>query len=83
MTSVTNSLVSNSITNDQPKKLSNDPRMIQLPDLGPDLALEDSVLRNVKAAWEKIVGEDVEAGFMIFEDREGMGDEDEGDDDGF
>ena len=83
MTSVANPLVSNSITNDQSKNLSNDPRMIQLPDLGPDLALEDSVLRSVKAAWERIVGEDVEAGFMIFEDREGMGDEDEGDDDGF
>lgn len=71
---------SNSIRDDLPSNLSNDSRIIQLPCLGPDLALEDSVLRNVKAAWERIVGEERGDGFMIFEDREGMGDEDEGDD---
>ena len=46
-------------------------RVIILPDLGPEVALEDSVLREVEAAWEKIVVEEGkgEGGFMVFEDR--------------
>ncbi len=51
--------------------------MLSLSDLGPDLALEDSLLTNVKEAWEKIVGEETGEGFLIFNDREG---EDEDDD---
>lgn len=44
-------------------------RVIILPELGPDIALEDSVLREVETAWEKIVGEEKGEGFMLFEDR--------------
>ena len=56
--------------------LSLDDHVIQLPDLGSGLALEDDVLKQVKAAYEKIMGEG--KGFMIFEDREGTGDDGEG-----
>lgn len=50
-------------------------QIIILPDLGPDLAVDDSLLDNVKDAWEKIVGEEKGDGFMVFEDREGLSDE--------
>lgn len=53
-------------------------QIILLPDLSPNLAVEDSLLDNVKKAWEKIVGEEKGDGFMVFEDREGLSD-DEGD----
>lgn len=55
-------------------------RVMKLPDLGPDIALEDSVLREVEAAWEKIVGKEKAEGFMVFEDR---GDAEGNDNDGF
>lgn len=59
-------------------------RIITLPELGPDLALDDSVLLEVRAAWERIVGEEKGDGFMVFEDRgDGVGEgEDDGGDDG-
>ena len=44
--------------------------ILQLPDTVPGLALEDDVLEHVKAAYEKIMGND-DNGFMMFEDREG------------
>lgn len=50
----------------------NDPRIMLLHDLNPGLALEDSVLNNVKAVWEQIVGEETGGGFMMFEDRDGV-----------
>ena len=65
------------------------PRVIILPDLGPEIALEDSVLREVEAAWKKIVGEEGKGeGFMVFEDRgdaEGYDDDNDngGGEDGF
>ena len=34
------------------------------------------MLRHVRAAWRRIVGEDEEEEFLIFAEREGMGDED-------
>lgn len=37
--------------------------------------MEDSLLDNVKDAWEKIVGEEKGDGFMVFEDREGFSDD--------
>ncbi len=58
------------ITCDQ---ISND-YVLQLPDLPPGLALEDDVLKHVKAAYERIMGDDG-ARFMLFEDREGAADE--------
>ncbi len=57
--------------------------MITLAELSPDLALEDSVLQEVKAAWEKIVGEEVGEGFMLFDDRGGSDDNDDEAEDGF
>ena len=44
--------------------------VIQMPDVPPGPVLEDEVLRNVRATWERIVGDDdVGKGFMTFEDR--------------
>ena len=54
--------------------LSND-HILRLPDLAPGLALDDDVLKHVQAAYHRIVG-DEGAAFMIFEDREGTGDDD-------
>lgn len=51
-----------------------DARTIILPNVPVELGLPDSVLHNVKAAWQQITGET--EGFMIFEAREGMEDED-------
>lgn len=53
---------------------SND-HFLRLPDLQPGLALEDDVLRHVQAVYNRIIG-DEGAAFMMFEDREGTGDED-------
>lgn len=53
---------------------SND-HVLQLPDLAPGLALEDDVLKHVRAAYERIMGKEG-AGFMMFEDREGAAEED-------
>ena len=33
--------------------------------------LEDDVLKHVRAAWRRIVGEDGDEGFMMFGEREG------------
>ena len=54
--------------------LSND-HILRLPDLQPGLALDDDVLKHVQAVYNRIVGEEG-AAFMVFEDREGTGDED-------
>ncbi|KAL8723598.1 MAG: hypothetical protein Q9225_000140 [Loekoesia sp. 1 TL-2023] len=53
--------------------------ILHLKDLGPSLALEDEVLRNVRAVWERITADDGDSrgGFMQFEDREGLGGEGE------
>ncbi|KAI4115952.1 MAG: hypothetical protein LQ345_003541 [Seirophora villosa] len=49
-----------------------------LKDLAPSLALEDEVLRDVRAVWELITADDGDerGGFMQFEDREGGANED-------
>ncbi|KAF2208829.1 hypothetical protein CERZMDRAFT_48558 [Cercospora zeae-maydis SCOH1-5] len=47
-------------------------RTIQLPQLSPDLVLEDNVMESVKAAWTQIVGEEHLDSFMRFEAREDM-----------
>ena len=54
--------------------LSND-HILRLPDLAPGLAFEDDVLKHVQAAYNRIVGNEG-APFMIFEDREGTGEDD-------
>lgn len=54
-------------------------KVLKLPDLAPGLALEDDVLKHVRATYKKIMGTEGE-GFMMFEDREGVVEEgDEGD----
>lgn len=50
-------------------------QIILLPDLGPNMVVEDSLVENVKDVWEKIVGEEKGEGFMVFEDREGISDD--------
>lgn len=50
-------------------------QIILLPDLSPNLRVDDSLLDNVKDAWERIVGEEKGDGFMVFEDREGLSDD--------
>ena len=54
--------------------LSND-HILRLPNLAPGLALENDVLNHVQAVYNRIVG-DEGAAFMLFEDREGTGDDD-------
>ena len=61
-------------TNVKCEDLSND-HILRLPDLQPGLALEDDVLKHVQAVYNNIVG-DEGAAFMLFEDREGTGDDD-------
>lgn len=50
-------------------------QIILLPDLSPNLIVDDSLLDNIKDAWETIVGEEKGDGFMVFEDRDGLSDE--------
>ncbi|KAI4142992.1 MAG: hypothetical protein L6R39_004754 [Caloplaca ligustica] len=54
--------------------------VFHLQELSPSLALEDEVLRDVKAAWERITAGDGDGrgGFMQFGEREGGGADDEG-----
>lgn len=52
-------------------------RIILLPDLSPNLVVDDSLLDNIKDAWERIVGEEKGDGFMVFEDREGLSDDED------
>ena len=47
---------------------------IILPNVPVELGLPDSVFDHVKSAWQQITGES--EGFMVFEAREGMEDED-------
>lgn len=53
---------------------NSDASTIILPNVPVELGLPDSVLNNVKSAWQQITGET--EGFMNFEAREGMEDED-------
>ena len=51
--------------------------VITLSPLTTDVVFEDSVLQDVKHAWQKIMGESEET-FMKFEAREGAGEDEEG-----
>ncbi|KAL8998774.1 MAG: hypothetical protein Q9169_002224 [Polycauliona sp. 2 TL-2023] len=55
--------------------------IVHLQDLSPSLALEDDVLKDVRAVWNRITLDDKETRgpFMQFEDREGFGGEDDED----
>lgn len=51
--------------------------IVVLDSLSSELALEEDVLLNVKAAWQQICGADaVSESFMKFEARDGADDED-------
>ncbi len=82
----TTSRVSPSSTevNDLPSESLPKHGTIRLQELTPSLALEDEVLKDVRAAWERITADDGDARgrFLLFEDREGLGggDDDYGDD---
>lgn len=53
-------------------------RVIVLPDRTHDLAFDDSILDNVKDAWETILGErSAEYDFLRFEERKDMNDDDD------
>ena len=55
-----------------PQRIVNeDGGLIAIPPLPQDLALDGSVLKDVKKIWQKITGES-EDSFMRFEAREGM-----------
>lgn len=41
-----------------------------------DFAFEDDTLGIVKEAWKKVVGDDIDHDFMMFDDREGTHDND-------
>lgn len=56
-------------------------QIILLPDLSPKLVVDDSLLENIKDAWERIVGEEKGDGFMVFEDREGPSDDESNNED--
>lgn len=66
-------------TSQAPASIPRSKYIVNLPTLEPSLVLEDDVLRQVRAAWEKIAGGDGGRGFMMFEDRDGTvhADEDE------
>ena len=51
-----------------------DANVIILPNVPVELGLPDSVVDDVRSAWQRITGET--NGFLIFEAREGMEDED-------
>lgn len=58
---------------------SSNPHVLQLPDLAPGFVLEDDVLKHVRDAYQKVMG-DEGAPFMVFEDREGQGNGEDGGD---
>ncbi|KAL9128149.1 MAG: hypothetical protein Q9217_003123 [Psora testacea] len=56
------------------------PEILKISEVTSSFVLEDDLLRNVRTAWECVVGEEKGDGFMTFADREdvGQGEEDEG-----
>lgn len=58
---------------------SSENHILQLADVPFGLAVENSVLENVKQAWENIVGKVPGEEFLMFEDRELMGEDGEDD----
>lgn len=53
-------------------------RSVVLDSLSSELALEENVLRSVKAAWQQICGPEADSeGFLKFEARDGAVDDEE------
>lgn len=59
-----------------PKPSTADERILEFPASSLDLTFDDSILDRVRDVWQKIVG-DVAGEFLVFEDREGYGGDDE------
>jgi len=53
-----------------------DGKTISLAESSIDLAFDENILESVKAAWQKITGGE-ERDFLMFEDRNPVGDEDD------
>jgi len=64
----------------QPSSIPPTSHILTLPSPPSGLALDDSVLRSVREVWARINGGD-DGKFMLFEEREGVGDEDENEED--
>lgn len=73
--------VTNSDSSDEVSSPGSENRILQLPDVALDLAVEDSVLENVKQVWREIVGTVAGEEFLMFEDRDVMGEDEEDDQD--
>jgi len=58
---------------------SREDSFVTLPSPSLDLVFDETILDTVKSAWERILGADTQD-FLVFEDRNGMGEDDEGDD---
>ena len=52
-------------------EVSDSDSLLRFPTASLDLALDDTLLENVKNVWQKIVGGNA-GNFMEFEDREGV-----------
>ncbi|KAI4092833.1 MAG: hypothetical protein LQ344_003198 [Seirophora lacunosa] len=67
------SLISNDASVTSHARSSQQSSVLFLRDLAPSMALEDEVLRDVRAVWELVTADDGDerGGFMQFEDREG------------
>jgi hypothetical protein len=53
--------------------------VITLSSTSLDLVFDEGILGEVESAWKKVIG-DEEGSFLVFEDRNGVGDEDDGED---
>jgi hypothetical protein len=66
-----------SYTQHQRPSHSSNPNIVTLPTLPLDLAFNDAALASVKTAWETCKrDDDSDDEYMLFEDREGAGDDD-------
>ena len=65
-----------SIPHSAPASTNPNNEILTIPEIPPSFIIEDDVLHNVRAAWERIVGDEKGDGFMMFSDRgEGEGDD--------
>lgn len=53
-------------------------QIIVFPEVSNDLVFDETMLVNVKEAWQKLMGSEAESeDFLVFEDRNQVGDEEE------
>ncbi|KAL9103932.1 MAG: hypothetical protein Q9163_001080 [Psora crenata] len=53
----------------QSTAMTTHPHIVTIPEAAPSFVLEDDVLQNVRAVWERVVGDEKGDGFMTFADR--------------